>query len=96
MVTCVTIGYMVTKYNIPCSCCGKIVERYIFCSGACKVKGSRERKSNKEITKNLEPDTKSNILPDVPPTISSNSPQFSDVELPGYKFSSMIGKYVKQ
>ena len=35
---------MVTKYNIPCSSCGKIVERYIFCSGACKVKGHRERK----------------------------------------------------
>ena len=34
---------MITKHNIPCSTCGKVVERYVFCSGACRVKGHRER-----------------------------------------------------
>jgi len=34
---------MVTLHIIPCSSCGKEVERYIYCSGACKVRGKREK-----------------------------------------------------
>lgn len=102
---------MVTKYQIPCSSCGKIVERYIFCSGACKVKGSRERKTNKEITKKLEP----NVIPETPHLVTIKKKDIdgemdlkvdlkgvspveetiSDVPKEGYHFVSYLGKYVK-
>ncbi|OFW53998.1 MAG: hypothetical protein A2163_07965 [Actinobacteria bacterium RBG_13_35_12] len=39
---------MLTIYQIPCSCgCGNIIERSIFQSGACQVKGHRDKTKRK-------------------------------------------------
>jgi len=90
---------MVTKYSIPCSSCGKIVERYVFCSGACKVKGHRERQTGKEIAKTIEP-----FFPKVALNLMEKNnirkavehlEQFSDIKKEGYHYSQMLGKYVK-
>ena len=52
---------MVTKWNIPCSVCGKTVSRYIFCSGACKVEGHRARQR-----KNVQEETLPMVTEELP------------------------------
>jgi hypothetical protein len=89
---------MVTKYQIPCSCCGKIVERYVFCSGACKVKGHREKKAGGQTDHVITESVRSGTLMEksdvgAEPT---TGPEFSDKPLPGYKFIPPLNVYVKQ
>jgi len=91
---------MVTLHKIPCSYCGKIVERYVYCSGACKVHGHRERKGGR-LSVTVEPSVKQ----DAPKVVksettvsvksSSSEPMFSDKKKEGYHYSEMLGKYVK-
>jgi hypothetical protein len=86
---------MITQYKIPCSTCGKVVERYIFCSGACRVTGHRNRKNPKdthvqEIDPLIEP-----VIETVFDKINSEIPQFSDRKLPGYHFVQSVNRYVK-
>lgn len=40
---------MTKIYRIPCSTCGKVLERKVFCSGACRTKAYRD-KTKVEIT----------------------------------------------
>lgn len=86
---------MVTKYRIPCSCCGKIVERYVYCSGACKVKGFRDRKNKEGSLEEMSPDHFK--LETEPITVTSISEQskFSDKKKVGYHYSDVFNTYVK-
>lgn len=52
---------MVTKHKIPCSVCGKPVERFVFCSGACKVAGSRARTKKNIVVSMLPKVTDTNL-----------------------------------
>ena len=92
---------MVTKYKIPCSYCGTIVERYVFCSGACKVHGHRERKEKlfKSVTINGEKIEINKVGASVKivegvPVVDEES-GISDHKRPGYHFSAVLNGYVK-
>ena len=82
---------MITKYKIPCSTCGKLVERYVFCSGACRVKGHRGR-TTYDTSVSIDQAKPEEI---VKPITNEEQPQFSDKPKTGYHLVAYLGKYVK-
>ena len=34
---------MITEYELPCSSCGKLLKRRVFCSGKCRTRASRDK-----------------------------------------------------
>lgn len=86
---------MVTKYKIPCSCCGKLVERFVFCSGACKVKGHRERQIGKEVVEELPREMSSPVVTKDAVAIGDKVFALEPTKKPGYHYSAVLNGYVK-
>jgi hypothetical protein len=69
-----------------CDFCNKKIEHHVFCSASCKVRFHRGDKKVTVIPTALN--TKTEVVQEL-------QNRFSDTAKEGYKFSPMLGKYVK-
>mgnify|MGYP001600512984 FL=1 len=73
---------MVTQYIIPCSACGKEQKRKIYCCGACRVRGHRDKDIKELVVNSSSQETRKAVATNKPKAVElQNNPQPKETRL---------------